>query len=137
MSKPTIRVLILVLAVLLSFGIWFGSAVANFILRSMYSGASEPPEFFMPVLTRFAIHQWWLLIALVVVFACIGLVLSMCRVPSALVGAVGIAFPLLIGWFAVFSLSFISFLGPVSLWHAQRFDFGAVLFSFGGFFSVT
>jgi hypothetical protein len=137
MSKPTLRVLVLILAILLSFGIWFGSVITTHIFRSMYTGSSQPVEFFMPVLTRFAIDWYWSLIALVALCACAGLVLSLRRVPAALVGAVGVAVPLLTGWFTLFSLSFDSFLGPVSPHHPQRFDFGAVLFSFGGFFSIT
>lgn len=137
MSKPALRVLVLVLAILLSFGIWFGSVITSHIFRTMYSGASEPVEFFMPVLTRFAIERYWLLIAIVSLFAGVGLVLSVRRAPAALVGAVGLAMPLLAGWFALFSLSYDSFLGPVSLHHPQRFELGAVLFSFGGFFSIT
>jgi hypothetical protein len=128
----------LILAIALSYGIWLGSVFTSIIFRAMYSSQSLEQTYpFMPLLTRFALDRYWLLIVIVCLFSCAGLVLSARKVPEALVGAVGVAMPLLVSWFTLFSLSFDSFLGPVSLHHDRRFDFGAVLFSFGGFFSVT
>lgn len=124
-------------AIVLSFGIWFGSVITSYIFRSTYSGGTEPPEFFMPPLTRFAVDRYVLLIVITCLFSCVGLLLSLRRGPDALVGAIGVAAPLLVGWVTLFSLSFDLFLGPVSLHHPQRFDFGAVLSSYGGFFPIT
>ena len=127
----------LILAILLSFGIWFGSLITFMVFREVTSGAVEGPEFWMPVLTRFAVNWYWLLITLLCLFSCAGLILSVCRVPLALSGAVGVAMPLIVGWFTLFCYSFDSFLGPVSMHHPQRFEFEAVLFSDHGFFSIT
>jgi small-conductance mechanosensitive channel len=124
--------------VLLSFGIWFGSVITWFVIKSMYSPHSREEIYaLIPILTRFAMDRYWLFIVIVCGFSCSTLLLSFRRASDALVGALGLAMPLLTGWFVVFSLSFESFLGPVSMHHAQRFDCGAVPLSFGGFFSVT
>ncbi|MCB9913345.1 MAG: hypothetical protein H7A46_22785 [Verrucomicrobiales bacterium] len=137
MSKPTLRVLLVLLAFLLAYGIWFGSKITLGLFRSICEGSDVQPEVIMPVLTRFAVNRCWILILAVSVFALGGLLLSAFRTPAALIGAVGIAMPLLVGWFSVFSLSFANFLGLVSMAHPQRFDPAALVFSFGGFFPIS
>lgn len=134
MSKATLRVLALLLATFLSFGIWFGSTITRHILHVMYG---EQMYVLSPFLTRLALNWYWLLILIVCVFACISLVLSVRYASEPLVGTVGIAMPLLVSWLTIFSFSLEFFYGGMSLHHSAKFEFSLFLTSIGGFFPIT
>ena len=55
MSKAAQRVLVVIVAMFLSAGIWFGSVITALNFRVNYTGDGPPPEFFMPMLTNFAV----------------------------------------------------------------------------------
>jgi hypothetical protein len=137
MTKAIERLVIVILAMFLSFGIWFGSVITAHIFRETYAGSVQPPEFFMPMPTRLAVHWYWVSIVFVCLFASAGLVLSAVRIPESVAAGIGIGMPLLTGWFALFAFTFEWFLGEVSMHHPQWFEPGSFLFSFGGFFPIS